>query len=93
VTDDLIEQAARTQPSRRRRRRRVPRRRLRRRRDLGQMAPHPSRRGRPVSARLSCWLRGHRWGNWDRRTWQNLLGAQYRVRWCAQCGAMGRRPA
>jgi hypothetical protein len=46
-----------------------------------------------VSARLSCWLRGHRWGNWDRRTWQNLLGAQYRVRWCAQCGAMGRRPA
>lgn len=46
-----------------------------------------------MSSRLSCWLNGHRWGKWDRRTWSNVFGTNYRVRWCQQCGAMDRSGA
>lgn len=44
-----------------------------------------------MNSRLSCWLRGHRWGKWDEPLWENLFGVQFRVRWCDQCGAMDRR--
>lgn len=43
-----------------------------------------------MSSRLSCWLHGHRWGQWDKRTWENIFGVEWRVRFCEQCGAMDR---
>lgn len=46
-----------------------------------------------MASRVACWIHGHRWGPWEPRLWENLLGWQYRVRFCDQCGAMDRRTA
>lgn len=44
-----------------------------------------------MASRLHCWLTGHDWGEWDSRVWENLLGNEFRVRWCNQCGAQQSR--
>jgi hypothetical protein len=42
---------------------------------------------RYIACKVWC---GHEWGAWDSRTWENLIGVVYRVRWCKKCGTAHR---
>lgn len=44
-----------------------------------------------MSSRISCWIRGHRWGPAGRRIYTDVFGNLWRLRLCDQCGASQRR--